>query len=79
MKSILDRVTLQLTPFTPGNRAEYQAFQVARKLQDTGALRHYLVLSEHHPFDLLIQAYRKAQTRTGKEFMHSFHKLAHQP
>jgi hypothetical protein len=72
MTQILDRVAHYFSYFTPSKITEYLALQVARKLSDTTAFRHYLVLFEHYPEHLLLDIFRRCQsddTLTGEHFM----------
>jgi hypothetical protein len=78
MKNILKTVARQVGKFVPSNPNQYLVLQLARKLSDETALRHYLVLFEHHPEDLLLQVFRKCsaeQTLTGADFMRNFREL----
>ena len=78
MTNILNTIAEQTTKFVPSNPTQFLALQIARRLSDEGALRHYLVLFEHHPEDLLVRVYHrcaKQQRLTGPEFMRSFREL----
>jgi len=77
MSSILTRVADSLGGFTPSRPREYLALQIARKLNDTTAVRHYAVLFEHHPEERLIAIYRRCAKEgrlTGGQFMSEFRK-----
>lgn len=81
MTNILNAIAKQSAHFVPSNPTEYLALQIARGLSDEPALRHYLILFEHHPEDLLIRVYRqcvKEQKLTGPDFMRSFRELTAQ-
>lgn len=72
MTQILDRVADYFSHFIPSKITEYLALQVAHKLGDTAAFRHYLVLFEHYPEHLLLDIFRRCQSDgalTGDHFM----------
>jgi hypothetical protein len=72
MTEILDRVADYFGRFTPSKPSEYLALQVARKLGDLKAFRHYLVLFEHYPEELFLDIYRRCAREgmlTGEQFM----------
>jgi hypothetical protein len=78
MTNILNTVAKQAGKFVPSNPAQYLALQIARQLSDETALRHYLILFEHHPEDLLLQVFRRcaaSQKLTGTDFMRAFREL----
>jgi hypothetical protein len=77
MSSILSRVADSLGRFTPSKPREYLALQIAKKLNDASAVRHYAVLFEHHPEERLIAIYRRcagAGRLTGEQFMSELRK-----
>jgi hypothetical protein len=77
MSSILGRVADSLGSFTPSKPREYLALQIAKKLNDVSAVRHYAVLFEHHPEERLIAIYRHCATEgrlTGEQFMSELRK-----
>jgi hypothetical protein len=77
MSSILTRVADSLGGFTPSKPREYLALQIARKLNDASAVRHYAVLFEHHPEERLVAIYRRCAKEgrlTGEQFMSEFRK-----
>jgi hypothetical protein len=81
MTNILNTVARQVSKFVPSNPTQYIAMQVAMRLSDETALRHYLVLFEHHPEDLLLQVFRRCAAKkklTGAEFMRTFRELTMQ-
>jgi hypothetical protein len=81
MTNILNTVARQVGKFVPSNPTQYIAMQVAMRLSDEAALRHYLVLFEHHPEDLLLQVFRRCAAKkklTGAEFMRTFRELTMQ-
>jgi hypothetical protein len=78
MTNILNAIAKQSASFIPSNPTEYLALQIARRLSDETALRHYMILFEHHPEDLLLRVYRhcaKEQKLTGQDFMRTFREL----
>jgi hypothetical protein len=77
MSSILARVADSLGRFTPSKPREYLALQIAKKLNDASAVRHYAVLFEHHPEERLIAIYRRCASEgrcTGEQFMSELRK-----
>jgi hypothetical protein len=77
MNSILTRVADSLGRFTPSKPREYLALQIARKLNDASAVRHYAILFEHHPEELLLGAYHRCASErrlTGEQFMRELRK-----
>ena len=77
MSSILTRVADSLGGFTPSKPREYLALQIARKLNDASAVRHYAVLFEHHPEERLIAIYRRCASvgrLSGEQFMSELRK-----
>jgi len=77
MSSILGRVADSLGSFTPSKPREYLALQIAKKLNDVSAVRHYAVLFEHQPEERLIAVYRHCATEgrlTGEQFMSELRK-----
>ena len=78
MSNILNTIAEQSASFIPTSPTQYLALQIARRLSDETALRHYLILFEHHPEDLLVRVYRyciKEKKLTGPDFMRSFREL----
>lgn len=78
MTHILNTLTEQAAGFKPSNPTEYLALQIARRLSDLGAVRHYAVLFEHHSEDVLLRVYSrcsKEQKLTGPDFMRIFREL----
>ena len=72
MTNILDRVADSLGRFMPTKPTDYLALQIARRLGNLDAFRHYLILFEHYPEDLLVNIYRRCQKAgklTGECFM----------
>jgi hypothetical protein len=59
VNNILERVAAHGRHFTPSKPSEYLALQVARKLGEQIAFRHYLVLFEHYAEKLLLDIYRR--------------------
>jgi ABC-type sulfate transport system substrate-binding protein len=78
MTNILNTLAKQAANFVPSNPAQYLALQLAKRLSDESALRHYLVLFEHHPEDLLLRVYDKCASQeklSGPDFMRTFREL----
>ncbi len=78
MTNILNTFAEQTAEFTPNSPTQYLALQIARRLSDVDALRHYLVLFEHHPEDLLLRVYHRCcaqETLTGPDFMRTLREL----
>jgi hypothetical protein len=59
MTNILDTVAERQKAGTPSSPREYLALQIARRLGDLAERRQYMVLFEHYPEELLIQAFRR--------------------
>ncbi len=82
MTNILSTVEKQTGRFIPGKPREFLALQLAKRLSDTDSLRNYLVLFEHHPEDLLLQAYRRCHAEeklTGEGFLETLREITSQP
>ena len=78
MSNILNTLAEQAAKFVPSNPTQYLALQIARRLSDEVALRHYLVLFEHHPEDLLLKVYHRCALQdkfTGPDFMRTLREL----
>jgi len=72
MTNILARVDNYFGRFTPSKPTEYLALQIARRLNDAQAFRHYQVLFEHYPENLLLDVYRRCNREgnlSGEHFM----------
>lgn len=81
MNNILGIVADQENHFVPSNPQEYLALQVARKLGETTAFRHYAVLFEHYPEEILMKAFRqccRAGEPSGRAFMFALQELTTQ-
>lgn len=81
MPPILDLVASSKEFFTPSNPREYIGLQLARRLNDVQEFRHYLVLFEHYPPELILRAYRECRSRgnSNKEgFLNAFRQLTFQ-
>jgi hypothetical protein len=63
MTDILDRVGASSKHFRPGSITDFFALQLARKLGDVARLRDYLILTQQHPQQWLLQAFRTAAKR----------------
>jgi hypothetical protein len=57
--NILERVAASRGRYVPSKPGEYLALQVARKLGDESNFRHFLILFEHYPEELLLGIYRR--------------------
>lgn len=78
MTNILNTIAKQSASFAPSNPTQYLALQIARRLSDEMALRHYLILFEHHPENLLLRIYRdcaREHKLTGPDFMRIYREL----
>jgi hypothetical protein len=81
MTNILNTVARQVARFVPSNPTQYLVLQLVRRLSDESALRHYLVLFEHHPEELLLRVFRRCcaeKKLTGEDFMRAFRELTMQ-
>ena len=68
MPNILDRVAAQrYSDFRPQTVQEFFALQLARKLGDSVAVRHYQELVAEHSEESLLVAYRRALAATGQQ------------
>ncbi len=78
MSNILDRVANSLGRFSPSKPTEYLALQIARRLNDLAAVRHYVVLFERYPEELLLDVYQRCASTgslSGERFMSTLRKL----
>ena len=66
--------------FLPSTPLQFLALRMAVHLQDLSSLSRYLVLFEHFPKELLLQAYQEAQRAgsLGEGFFTAFRKLTSQ-
>ncbi len=81
MTNILDTVARQYGNCLPSRPEHYLAIQIAKRLSDTEAVRHYLVLSEHYPEHILLAALHRCsreEALSGESFMRSFRELTQQ-
>jgi len=78
--NILERIANSAAQFLPANPLQFIALRMAARLQDLSNLNRYLVLFEHFPKELLLQAYREAQGAgsLGEGFFAAFRKLTSQ-
>jgi len=78
--NILDRFAGSAAEFLPSNPLHFLALRMAARLQDLPNLSRYLVLFEHFPKELLLQAYQDAQRAgsLGEGFFAAFRKLTSQ-
>lgn len=60
MSQILDQLARQANVFRPKSVREVFALQLARKLDDAGGVRRYVLLVDQHPQEIILQAYRRA-------------------
>jgi hypothetical protein len=75
MTNILNTVAEYYGRFIPSKPSEYLALQIARTLGDGTAFRHYLVLFERYPLELILKAYEQCAhdgRLTGDQFMSNF-------
>lgn len=75
--NILERLASSAASFLPSNPLQFLALRMAAHLQDLPNLNRYLVLFEHFPKGLLLQAYQHAQRAgsLGEGFFATFRKL----
>ena len=74
MPSILDRVAANFRSFRPETTQEFFGLQLARKLKDVTASRHYAELAARFSEDLLLRAYRDAlSSHLGEGLAQRFH------
>jgi len=81
MTNILSTVAEQNGKFVPSKPSHYLAVQIAKRLSDVEAVRHYLVLFEHYPEHILIGAFHRCSAKgnlSGENFMRSLRELTHQ-
>jgi hypothetical protein len=81
MTNILETVAESQEPATPRSPREYLALQVSRRLGDLSVRRQFMVLFEHYPEELLIQAFRrclKYERPSTADFMRVFRELTGQ-
>lgn len=74
MNGILDSMMTRAKAFRPESVTEYSALQLAKKLGDPGRLWKYLPLFDHHPSQLIVDAFISAQAGglAGKELITAF-------
>lgn len=58
--SILDHFPLTPERFEPATVQQFTILEIARKLNDVGRLRTYLIAAEHHGLAAVISAYSGA-------------------
>lgn len=78
--NILERLANSRATFVPSNPLQFLALRMAARLQDLPNLSRYLVLFEHFPKEVLLQAYQEAQRAGGlrEDFFGAFSKLTSQ-
>lgn len=78
--SILEQLASSAAGFLPSTPLQFLALRMATRLQDLSSLSRYLVLFEHFPKELLLQAYQEAQKAgsLGEGFFAAFRKLTSQ-
>lgn len=78
--NILERLASSAAELIPANSLQFLALRMAARLQDLPNLSRYLVLFEHFPKELLLQAYQQAQKAgsLGDGFFDAFRKLTNQ-
>ena len=78
--NILERLASSAANFLPSNPLQFLALRMAASLEDLPNLSRYLVLFEHFPKELLLQAYQQAK-RAGslsEGFFNAFRELTNQ-
>src|ERR1700691_3010603 len=65
MNHILDQFVSSTTSFQPQTLQEFLASHLARKLNDSPAIRHYISLADNHSEGQLLCAYRRAKRIEG--------------
>src|ERR1700693_2087700 len=80
MTGILDRVAngfVQAHPrrFRPASPQEFFALRLAGRLNDAGAVRHYVELCDRRPEGELLSAYRRAAVSGSDDLARTFHLL----
>lgn len=78
MTNIIETIASRSSSFVPSTPREYLAVQIARKLNDVEAARHYVVLFEHYPEEILLNIYRQCRKESelrGTAFMRKFRAL----
>jgi len=71
MTNILNTVADYYGRFVPSKPSEYLALQIARKLNDQFAFRHYLALSERYAEEQILKAYQRCASEgrlSGEQF-----------
>jgi hypothetical protein len=78
--NILEKLASSSAQFLPSNPLQFLALRMTARLQDLPNLSRYLVLFEHFPKELLLQAYQEAQRAgsLGEGFFAAFRKLTNQ-
>ena len=65
MKSLFDRFIPDTTAFRPVTVTDLFALRLAQKLDDTSAVRHYVMLADSHSESQLLCAYRRTLHASG--------------
>src|SRR5579884_1134438 len=74
MNSLLDRYLPNTSAFRPATSTDVFALRLAQKLDDAGAVRHYMDLADTHTKSQLLSAYRNALRHRGRtEMARAFH------
>jgi hypothetical protein len=78
MTGILDRVARSSFPdhprqFRPASTEHFVALRLAQRLNDAGAVHHYVELCDRHAEGVLLTAYRQAMTSGSRDLARSFH------
>jgi hypothetical protein len=78
--NILEQVAKPNGQFVPANPQHFLALRIAHSLNSLEELIRFVVLSEHYPKELLLNAYRKAR-RSGRstETFFAFFQEINQP
>lgn len=61
--SILEQVEASLADFQPRNQREFVALQIAKRFDDLQRLPRYLLVAQHHPKQILLDAAQTAMLR----------------
>jgi len=80
MTNILNTVADYYGRFRPSKPSEFLALQLARRLKDESAFRHYLGVLERHPQELVLRAYQYCATNdrlSGEQFIAKLKTLTH--
>lgn len=74
MSDILGRFAQSESHFRPQTVSEFIALQLARKLDDTSRVRHYVGLMERHAQPFISRAFANARQRPEDPIADRFHR-----